>query len=173
MISWSWAMAKVSRFDGVTSMALAGVGADAPVFKWGGGSELEAFPAEPSLWNTRLGPGVVGMCCVGRSARTVCPKCQWKDSQRKGWSMEFKNRLWVQVCKSYGENYFPFFNFTLKGGKEFYFFSSGSIPLKFLLHLVWKSEERLTIKHCMEKTWKLKLAELQMKSQDSYQVCGT
>lgn len=83
---------------------------------------FQAFPAEPSLWNTRLAPGVVGMCCVRRSARTVCPKCQWKDSQRKGWSMEFKNRLWVQVCKSYGENYFLFFNFTLKGGKEFYFF---------------------------------------------------
>lgn len=42
-------MAKVSRFDGVTAMAMARVGADAPVFKWEGGFELQACPAEPSL----------------------------------------------------------------------------------------------------------------------------
>lgn len=42
--------AKVSRFAGVPSMAMAMArgGADAPVLKWDGNFELELFPAEPS-----------------------------------------------------------------------------------------------------------------------------
>lgn len=116
LISWGWAMAKVSRFE-APSVAVAWVGADAPQLKWH--FELEVFLLSPGS-KTRDSVQVWWEWAVWEGVHTgLVPNATGKVARGKRDPWSLKTGCELKCARPKERIAAVFKNFSLKGEKEF------------------------------------------------------